>query len=174
MSTPAAVRFRFHCPHCPAHIDWTWRSDAAVRAPAPADSPRVIGDSADPPAGINALRCPRCGETIQLRIGPALGGEQRLDSCAICGSDELYARKDFPQGLGLMVVLVAAALSFYFLTWAWFAAWGVLLAAVAIDIVLYLWVGMVTCCYRCKAEYRGVSRNERHGAFDLATAEKYG
>lgn len=146
----APIRLRLHCPHCPAHIDWTWRPEA--------------GD---------ALACPRCHSRIELNSAGSIGGGGRLEACVVCGSAELYQRKDFPQGLGLAVVLAAAALSFYFLTWAWFAAWGVLLAAVAIDVCLYFVVGVVTCCYRCRCEVRGLARDVRYGAFDLATAEKY-
>lgn len=146
--TQASIRLRLHCPHCPAHIDCFWQPDGG-------------------------LVCPRCRAAIALRAGDAAHRERRLDACAVCGSTELYRRKDFPQGLGLAIVVVAACLSFILLTRYWFAAWGVLLAAVALDVLLYVVVGMVTCCYRCKSEYRGLARDDRHGAFDLATAEKY-
>jgi hypothetical protein len=50
---------------------------------------------------------------------------------------------------------------------------GALAALVVIDALIYLFVGRVTVCYRCRAELRGVAYNGEHRGFDLATAEKY-
>ncbi|MCG3127812.1 MAG: hypothetical protein CHACPFDD_02684 [Phycisphaerae bacterium] len=146
-----ALRLRFHCPHCPAHIDWN--------APAPAT---------------RTVDCPTCRKTIALAGEPPATGDGPLDGCPVCGGSELYVRKDFPQGVGLGVVALAAVLSFWFLESHCFLAWGFLLAAVAVDLLLYRLVSFVTVCYRCRAEIRGVARNTAHAAFDLATAEKYG
>ena len=98
-----------------------------------------------------------------------------INACPECGCRELFVRKDFPQkvGLGLVVVagvtfLVLAANrgTFYLGVW-------VLLAAALIDGLVYLMVGKVTVCYRCRAEIRGVPLNPGHGPFELAVAEKY-
>lgn len=147
----AALRLRFHCPHCPAHIDW-----------------RV------PDAATRSVDCPTCGKSIALARELPAAGDARLERCPICDGTELYVRKDFPQGVGVAVVALAAALSFWFLESHCFWAWGFLLAAVAIDVLLYRLVDFVTVCYRCQTEIRGVARNADHATFDLATAEKYG
>lgn len=144
------MRLRFHCGKCPAHIDWTWTPDKGEH-----------------------LACPRCNRDIALRAADALSNDGSLDRCPVCESREMYFRKDFPQGLGVSVVVIAAVASFWLLKSHWFASWAVLLIAVAIDVLLYRFVGFVTCCYRCKAEFRDVARNQAHGGFDLATAEKY-
>lgn len=141
---------RFHCLQCPADIEWTWTPDKPSR-----------------------LDCPRCKRAIELSITDALRSESKIERCPLCDSQELYYRKDFPQALGVGVVVVAAIASFWLLTSHWFLSWGVLLAAILIDLLLYRIVGFVTCCYRCKAEFRGVRGHEAHGPFDLATAEKY-
>jgi hypothetical protein len=98
-----------------------------------------------------------------------------LDVCPKCGCRDLFVRKDFPQKIGLAIVIVAGvafialaarAMTFRFGVW-------VLIAAVIIDAVLYFFVPRVTTCYRCRADFRGVPINPKHGAFELAVGEKY-
>ncbi|HSV16586.1 MAG TPA: hypothetical protein VLI90_20145 [Tepidisphaeraceae bacterium] len=98
-----------------------------------------------------------------------------LTACPHCGCQDLFVRKDFPQRLGLAIV-VLAGVSFLVLaarptTFRW-GVW-VLIAAVAVDAVLYFFVPRVTTCYRCRADFRDVPINPSHGAFELAVAEKY-
>lgn len=98
-----------------------------------------------------------------------------LKSCAKCGCADLFVRKDFPQKLGLTIVVVAA-LTFLALAsrprYFYLGALVLVLAAVA-DAVIYLLVGKVTVCYRCRAEFRDVPLNPQHEGFELAVAEKY-
>jgi hypothetical protein len=86
----------------------------------------------------------------------------------------MFVRKDFPQKLGLTIVVVAAV-SFLLLAarrGTFYIGAGVLIAAVVVDAVIYAVVGRVTVCYRCRAEFRGPI-NPEHEAFELAVAEKY-
>ena len=53
------------------------------------------------------------------------------------------------------------------------ATFAILASLVVIDAAIYLFVGKVTVCYKCRAEYRGLAYNPHHEAFDLATSEKY-
>ena len=95
-------------------------------------------------------------------------------TCPQCGCADLFVRKDFPQRAGLAIVVIAAV-SFVILARArqhMYLGVLVLLAAAAIDAVIYFFVGRVTVCYRCRAEFRG-EVNPDHAAFDLAIAEKY-
>ena len=101
--------------------------------------------------------------------------EGTINACPKCGCRDLFIRKDFPQKLGLLVVVVAAVA---FLVLAsrrgtFYLGVCVLLAAAAVDAVLYLLVPKVTVCYRCRAEVRGMPLNPEHGPFELAVAEKY-
>ncbi len=98
-----------------------------------------------------------------------------LSACPHCGCRDLFVRKDFPQKLGLAVVVVAgvaflilAANRATFAVGAW-----ILVAAAAVDALLYLFVRKVTVCYRCRAEFRHAAPDPRHRGFELATAEKY-
>jgi hypothetical protein len=100
---------------------------------------------------------------------------QPLTACPQCGCEDLFVRKDFPQRLGLGIVIVAGVSFMVLAARATTFRWGVwvLIAAVAVDAVLYLFVPKVTTCYRCRVDFRGTPINPAHGAFELAVAEKY-
>src|SRR5690349_8716319 len=98
-----------------------------------------------------------------------------LTKCPACGCEELFLRKDFPQklGLGLVVgaavaflVLAAVPGTFYIGVW-------VLVGVTVVDGLLYFLVPTITTCYQCRADYRGRPINPAHGGFELAVAEKY-
>jgi hypothetical protein len=98
-----------------------------------------------------------------------------LTACPRCGCRDLFVRKDFPQKLGLGIVLIAAV-GFVILaadrnTFS-LGVW-VLAAAAGLDAALYLFVKKITVCYRCRAEFRENPLNPDHHGFDLATGEKY-
>lgn len=101
-------------------------------------------------------------------------GEQ-LQQCPACGCRDLFIRKDFPQKLGLAIVVIAAV-AFLVLAASrqrfWLGA-IVLLAAVVVDAVMYFFVPRITVCYRCRAEFRDRPINPAHEGFELAVAEKY-
>jgi hypothetical protein len=99
-----------------------------------------------------------------------------LRSCAWCATDDLYTQKDFPQGLGLLIVVVGFAISTVF----WYyemplVTYAVLLASALLDMALYYRVPNVTICYRCLGQYRGAGANPggRFKPFDLAVGERY-
>ena len=98
-----------------------------------------------------------------------------LKECPKCGCRDLFVRKDFPQKVGLAVV-VAAGLVFVVLAARprtfYLGVWVLVGAAVA-DAGLYFLVPRVTTCYRCRADFRGAPINPEHHGFELATAEKY-
>lgn len=146
------MKLRFECRQdtCPALIEY-----------------RPIG------AGDEALDCPRCGRSHALHHTSQLLRREPLETCALCGGSEFFVRKDFPQKIGLLIVVTAAGISFLSLRSAPGLAYGVLAAAVLIDLLIYYIIGVVTVCYRCRTQYWGVQRNARHDWFDLATSEKY-
>lgn len=118
--------------------------------------------------------CRACAREHPLRPEAIGGGE--LHSCAWCATDDLYIQKDFPQGLGLLIVVVGFAISTVF----WFyempiATYLVLLASALIDMILYYRVPDVTICYRCLGQYRGAGAGGggRFKPFDLAVGERY-
>lgn len=118
--------------------------------------------------------CPACGEAVVLDVDAAVMEQRVVRKCALCPGREFFIRKDFPQRLGMVAVVLAGLIASVFFYYenipATFATLG---ALVLVDAVIYLLVGRVTVCYRCRAEYRGVAYNSDHQGFDLATSEKY-
>jgi len=130
------------------------------------------------------LDCPACGGAVAVPAeavawatadgGPAApgAGQPVLRRCMVCPGSELFARKDFPQRLGVAIVVAGFAASC--VTWAWqllVPTFAILFATAAIDVVLYLLMPECLTCYRCGARYRGAGGP--HGGFDLETHERH-
>jgi hypothetical protein len=100
---------------------------------------------------------------------------QPLTACPACGCTDLFVRKNFPQRLGLSIVILAG-IAFLVLAASrnrFYLGAIVLVVAAVIDALLYLLVPRITVCYRCRAEFRDVPVNPRHEGFELAIGEKY-
>jgi hypothetical protein len=111
-----------------------------------------------------------------LPLRPEAIGPTGLEACPFCLTADLYLQKDFPQGLGLFIILVGFAISTVF----WYyempiPAYLVLLVSVLLDYVLYHTVGDVVICYRCLSQLRGRGANPdgRFKPFALAVGERY-
>jgi DNA-directed RNA polymerase subunit RPC12/RpoP len=133
---------------------------------------------------MTTLVCPRCAAVVEVPpaaiawAGPggeptAEGtGEPRLRRCLVCPCTELFTRKDFPQRLGVAIVVVGFVASCA--TWAarlLVPTFAILFATALIDVVLYLFMPECQTCYRCGARYRGVGGPVE--GFDLETHEKH-
>lgn len=118
----------------------------------------------------NAItKCPRCAAAVNA----TMPGNGELKTCACCGCDELYRRKDFPQWLGMAFLGAACILFFVFaIRYEYKIAWTILLGSAAADGLVYLIVGDVVICYRCGAQYRGLN-SRAYEPFELSIAEKY-
>lgn len=118
-----------------------------------------------------SVQCGRCGERIDLAFSDAVKADEAVDACAVCGGADFYVRKDFDQKTGVLIVVAGGLISAVFY---WFGfdliAYGVLGLAVLVDLVVARWLGEVTACYRCHAEYRG-NFPPTAPAFDLHTAD---
>lgn len=136
--------------------------------------------------------CPRCASASRAEVGPAdrelhcsgcgqpmaipsdaFEGEQ-LHRCLVCPSTDLFVRKDFPQRLGVAIVLVGIVGSS--IAWGYtytLATFAILFATALADVVLFLLVSDALMCYRCGAMYRLAKGTQRHGAFNLETHERY-
>ena len=130
------------------------------------------------------LVCPRCAATIDVPAdavgwsGP--GGEPaaagtgllRLRRCLVCPCTELFVRKDFPQRLGVAIVVAGFAASC--VTWAWqllIPTFAILFGTAIVDVILYLLMPECLTCYRCGARYRGAAGP--FGGFELEVHEKH-
>ena len=118
------------------------------------------------------LTCPHCAGRLSLPDGALVDGQVRR--CLVCPNTELFVRKDFPQRLGVAIVVLGCVLSCV----TWYAhmvkeTFGILFSTALVDVVLYTLMGNVLTCYRCQAEYREVEGLDRHEAFNLETYERY-
>jgi len=118
------------------------------------------------------LVCPGCHQELAVPEGAM--SEGKLSRCVVCPSTELFVRKDFPQHLGVAIVvvgIVASCVSWaYYMTYLTFA---ILFGTALLDVVLYAFVGEALMCYRCGAQYRGLSGIDEHEAFNLEIHERY-
>ncbi|MFQ5495047.1 MAG: hypothetical protein ACE5EX_06665 [Phycisphaerae bacterium] len=119
------------------------------------------------------IECPRCRTCHPIHITASMRDRGMVDRCAVCGGGELFVRKDFPQRLGLLIVVVFGIAAVVLFRTSVLQAWTVLAAAVLIDLLIYWVIGRVTTCYACRAEYRRCVVDPVHQGFDLATSEKY-
>lgn len=124
--------------------------------------------AADAPA---AIKCGRCGKEIPLAVTDTLKADTGVDACPVCCGTDFYTRKDFDPKLGLTVVVIGALISAVFY-WVGrdLVAYGILAAAVFVDLIVYGRLKEVTVCYRCHSEFRGAYRRTAP-AFDLHTAD---
>lgn len=118
------------------------------------------------------LECADCHQ--QIAISPDAITGKRINRCLVCPSTDLYARKDFPQKLGVALVVLgfigsSIAWAYYMVLW----SFAILFGTALLDLVLYIVMGESLTCYRCGAQYRGCEDIEVHGGFDLETHEKY-
>ena len=129
---------------------------------------------------VQSLEAAGRGTCTQCRVGRLLHCELvedgQLRACPWCATTDLYIQKDFPQGLGLFIVIVGFVIStiFWYLEMPLFT-YLVLLASALVDMVLYYRVPDVTICYRCLSQIRGAGSNpeNRFHPFDLAVGERY-
>lgn len=123
-------------------------------------------------ADVSALDCPHCSQQLAAPTGAI--EDARISRCVVCPSRDLFARKDFPQRLGVALVVLgfvgsSIAWANYHVLW----SFAILFGTALIDLVLYIVMGESLTCYRCGAQYRGFEEIERHGGFDLETHERY-
>lgn len=130
----------------------------------------AINPSQEVPVG-ESVSCRACRWRSERVFGPR---GDTLEKCLACGSRDLFVRKNFPQRLGLAIVVGGFGVSI--LTWSQYwigATFAVLFATALMDLGLYFLVGDLLECYGCGAQYRAVQPAESQGLFDLEVAERY-
>jgi hypothetical protein len=147
-SESALVNVTFACPRCekPARIDLEPLGEAPI--------------------------CPHC--KMPIAIPEAAVADRQLERCLICPSRDIYLRKDFPQRLGVLIVVLGFLASS--ITWAYSRpiwTYAILFATALVDVVLYLVMPSALVCYHCGAQYRGLPGSDRYAGFDLETHERH-
>jgi hypothetical protein len=119
-----------------------------------------------------ALTCPHCKLPVAISAAARAGGP--LERCLVCPSRDIYLRKDFPQRLGVLIVVLGFVASS--ITWAYSRpiwTFAILFATALVDVVLYLVMPSALVCYHCGAQYRGLPDSDRYAGFDLETHERH-
>jgi hypothetical protein len=133
----------------------------------------VRGIAVPDPEAAGAGACELCGRAWSYAPVSG-GGGNAVTRCGFCGGRAFFVQRDFDQRLGCLIMAgsIAAAV---FVGWrfGWIYFTPVLLATVLVDWIVALRVRPVTICYRCDAEYRDVSPNSRHRAYDPHIAERF-
>jgi DNA-directed RNA polymerase subunit RPC12/RpoP len=123
---------------------------------------------------LTILACSHCGTALEVPQDGFVGdSSRRLARCLVCPSHDLFVRKDFPQRVGVGIVVVGLLGSCV----AWgmhelVATFAILFVTALIDLVLYLLVPDCLACYRCGARYRGTGA-DGFAPFDLETHERH-
>jgi predicted RNA-binding Zn-ribbon protein involved in translation (DUF1610 family) len=125
-----------------------------------------------------SFACPQCGSERAIPDDAFVLGEgdspPRLTRCLVCPSTELFVRKNFPQRLGVGIVVAGLALSC--VSWAYrelLLTFAILFSTALLDVVLFFLVPECLTCYRCGSRYTGPGITDRFGGFNLETHEKY-
>ncbi len=122
--------------------------------------------------GLAQFKCAHCG--FEILIPERAIEDGQLLRCLVCPSTDLYARKDFPQRLGVLIVTIGFLASC--VTWAYerpIATFAILFATALVDVVLYFFMPNAVMCYRCGARYRGLAESDEYEGFHLATHERH-
>src|SRR5688572_3050643 len=87
-------------------------------------------------ADASCIDCPHCGQHIKVPAGAIAAGQ--VHRCLVCPSTELYARKDFPQRLGVALVIAgfigsSIAWANYQVLW----SFAILFGTALVDLILY-------------------------------------
>ena len=141
------MRITYACPACDATVTHAEVESARV-ARLPALRRRRSRCPPTRSAWANAAGGRRPSRAPGTAGAPAV---PRLPEHASC-----FARKDFPQRLGVGIVVVGFAASC--VTWAWqllVPTFAILFATAAVDVLLYFLMPECLTCYRCGARYRG-------------------
>jgi hypothetical protein len=120
---------------------------------------------AETPAGLPAeAACGECGGQHALHRD-RLAETGGLLGCLACGHPELFTQKNFPRGLGMVIVVVAAVLA----PFTFYISLGV---AAAIDLLLYWYAPDMLVCYVCSSHHHRFPRDPIHPHFDREIAER--
>lgn len=139
------------------------------------------------------LECPKCQTPLRVdeiqqpgefpiecscgwkeSVDPSVIDNGRITRCPVCKTDDLYIQKDFPERIGVVIVvigIVGATLAWALYSWVWWVA--ILFGSFVVDWILFNTRKDVTVCYRCLAQFRNVVPNPDHHPFDLAIGERY-
>jgi hypothetical protein len=120
------------------------------------------------------VACANCGKSATAASPESFAPGGVIGHCAVCPSDELYLQRDFPRRAGMFVMISGAVIFLMLAGWREniIAGFAVLGGVALLDFLLFRFLPVVTVCYRCRAELRGLAPNPEHKGFDHHVAEE--
>ena len=115
------------------------------------------------------------GSALFPRWDEAIDDAGKLRKCVVCGCDQMYARKNFPQVTPFIVVLAfsgAAAIILGLVNNPLIFAG--LAALLALDVAVLILARTRLTCYGCGAVYGALRIARYHKQWDRAVAERIG
>ena len=124
-----------------------------------------------------AVSCGRCTAEQAFPttcFGADEAGNRTLQRCTICGSRELYYRKQFNQRLGIAIIALGSTLStiayaYHELVWTFL----ILFVFAGADLLFYIFMKNLLQCYKCNSEFRGFEDSPEYQPFNLEVHEKF-
>ncbi len=128
-------------------------------------------------ASATAVNCSRCAAEQAFPssfLGEDSEGNSILVRCTICGSHELYYRKQFNQRLGIGIIALGSTLStIAYANHNLFWTFLILFIFAGVDLLFYIFMKNLLQCYKCNSEFRGFDESPEYEPFNLEVHEKY-
>lgn len=131
-----------------------------------------VQSTLDIPSSGMEIRCPACRLDFRRRLLPADPGSI-VKACWLCGSADLYAKKDLNEPVAYLAVL-AAFIASVLLALRVDVIVGVLCAIATSFLLVTVYGSISTCtvCYVCGTIYRGFPMSPEHAGHLLAIEDR--
>jgi hypothetical protein len=142
------MKLTFHCPAC------------------------AVANRIEVVAATTRFACAACGREQKIAADQVVAGLPR--QCLCCGNADLWRQKDFPQRLGILMVVLGAVLSS--IAWGYHhpvLALSILAGFALVDMLLFWLMPDVLVCYRCRARHRVGADVEGFSGYDHELGERY-
>lgn len=127
----------------------------------------------DPARRPTRVRLETTDREVFLDWDTALDDAKRLRRCVVCGCNDLFRAKVFPQITGFVVVLAFAGAILGALGQVNTPTLIAMVAVLAADVSILLFSGQRLVCHRCRSSYHGLPIARYHRRWDRAVAERH-
>ncbi|MHC4217612.1 MAG: hypothetical protein ACYSU7_04065 [Planctomycetota bacterium] len=127
----------------------------------------------DPARRPTRVRLEDTGRDVFLDWDTALDDAHRLRRCVVCGCNDLFKAKAFPQITGFVVVLAFAGAIVGALQLVDTLTLIAMVVVLVADVSILLFTRQRLVCHRCRSSYHGLPIARYHRRWDRAVAERH-
>ena len=138
-----------------------------------AERRRIGRIEVDPARRPTRVRLETTGREVFLDWDTALDDAQRLRRCVVCGCNDLFKAKAFPQITGFVVVLAFAGAILGALGQVNTTTLTAMVVVLVADVSILLFSRQRLVCHRCRSSYHGLPIARYHRRWDRAVAERH-